>query len=126
MHILISIIINLIINEEYYNHHAVRTQFWYQTLKIDDTTIVQRQSVKENKKKDTEIISAVKENAKYCVKSTDYLKNNFEKNLKVVEDLEIGLHAKRLISYGKLFKTIHKELNLEDEENLNLIQTDDK
>src|SRR5699024_12055439 len=35
-------------------------------------------------------------------------------------------HGKRLISYGKLFKTTHKELNLEDEENLNLIQTDDK
>lgn len=126
MHVLICVNQKFFRGKENYINQKEWTEFWKRALKINYTPIVHVQSVKENKKKDTEIISAIKETAKYSVKSADYLKNNFEKNLKVVEDLEIGLHAKRLISYGKLFKTVHKELNLEDEENLNLIQTDDK
>lgn len=48
-----------------------------------------------------------------------------EKNLKRVADLEEGLYRKRLISYGGLLKEVHKELNLDDVEDGDLIHTDD-
>jgi plasmid rolling circle replication initiator protein Rep len=37
-----------------------------------------------------------------------------------------GLYRKRLISYGGLLKEIHKELNLDDAEDGDLIHTDDE
>lgn len=49
-----------------------------------------------------------------------------EKNLKRVADLEEGLHGKQLISYGVLLKEIHKELNLDDVEDGDLIHTDEE
>lgn len=41
-----------------------------------------------------------------------------------MKDLEEGLYRKRLISYGGLLKEIHKELNLDDAEDGDLIKVD--
>ena len=60
-----------------------------------------------------------------ALKSSDYLTDNLESNLRAVEDLEVGLYAKRLISYGGELKTAHKKLNLDDNEDGNLINTSD-
>ena len=48
-----------------------------------------------------------------------------EKNLQRVADLEQGLYKKRLISYGGLLKEIHKELNLDNVEDGDLVHIDD-
>src|SRR5699024_2714170 len=69
--------------------------------------IVNIRAIKPNKKQDSAITSAIKETAKYSVKSSDYLTDDLESNLKAVEDLERGLYAKRLISYGGALKTAH-------------------
>src|SRR5699024_6467206 len=63
---------------------------------------------------------------KYPVKDTDFMTDDEERNLQRLADLEEGLYRKRLISYGGLLKEIHKELNLDDAEDGDLIHTDDE
>src|SRR5699024_11956204 len=70
--------------------------------------------------------SAIDETAKYPVKDTDFMTDDEERNLQRLADLEEGLYRKRLISYGGLLKEIHKELNLDDAEDGDLIHTDDE
>src|SRR5699024_11922379 len=72
------------------------------------------------------IKSAIDETAKYPVKDTDFMTDDEERNLQRLADLEEGLYRKRLISYGGLLKEIHKELNLDDAEDGDLIHTDDE
>src|SRR5699024_12746299 len=74
----------------------------------------------------SDIKSAIDETAKYPVKDTDFMTDDEERNLQRLADLEEGLYRKRLISYGGLLKEIHKELNLDDAEDGDLINTDDE
>lgn len=102
--------------------------FWQRALKEDYTPVVDVRAVKPKKgvkAGEKSLVGAAQEVAKYPVKSVDYLTNDYEKNLKRVEDLEKGLKQKRLISYGGLFKDIRKELQLKDvETDDDLIRTD--
>src|SRR5699024_11809066 len=66
------------------------------------------------------------ETAKYPVKDTAFMTDDEERNLQRLADLEEGLYRKRLISYGGLLKEIHKELNLDDAEDGDLIHKDDE
>lgn len=104
------------------------TSFWKRAMKLDYDPIVDVRSVK-SKNKDKidpkDVTPAVLETAKYPVKDSDYLTDNEEQNIQVVADLEEGLNRKRLISYGGLLKEVHKELNLDDVEDGDLIHTDD-
>ena len=76
---------------------------------------------KRNKKKEvTAIQAAVQETAKYSVKDADYLTGKLE------NDLEEGLYRKRRIAYGGLLKKVHKQLNLDDVEEGDLIRVDDE
>ena len=100
------------------------TDFWKKALKIDYIPIVNIKAVKaKTNKKEKNVIAAVYETAKYPVKSIDYLTDNHEENLQRVDDLEIGLKRKRLISFGGIFKEIRKELQMEDVESGDLIKT---
>lgn len=100
------------------------TEFWKKSLKIDYTPIVNIKAVKAKAtEKEKGVIGAVYETAKYPVKSIDYLTDNHEENLQRVDDLEVGLKRKRLISFGGIFKEIRKELQLEDVETGDLIKT---
>src|SRR5699024_3640573 len=74
----------------------------------------------------SDIKSAIDETAKYPVKDTDFMTDNEERNMQSLADLEEGLYRKRLISYGGLLKEIHKELNLDDSEEGDLVHTDDE
>src|SRR5699024_12419558 len=47
-------------------------------------------------------------------------------NKQVVDDLYNGLYRKRQLGYGGLFKTIKKQLQLDDVENGNLVKTSDE
>ncbi|WP_186819648.1 protein rep, partial [Kurthia sibirica] len=85
----------------------------------------------KNKKRNQEIEytaieAAVQETAKYSVKDADYLSGNLENDLEVVKDLEEGLYRKRMVAYGGLLKEIHKQLNLDDVEEGDLIRVDDE
>lgn len=106
------------------------TSLWQKAMKLDYVPIVHVEAVKNkkrNKEKEvTAIQAAVQETAKYSVKDSDYLTGNQENDLEVVKDLEEGLYRKRMISYGGLLKEIHKQLNLDDVEDGDLIRVDDE
>src|SRR5699024_2316521 len=96
------------------------------TMKLDyDPKVKVKMNRPKNKHK-YDIKSDIDENAKYPVKDTDFMTDDEEKYLKRLADLEEGLYRIRLILYGGLLKEIHKELNLDDAEDGDLIYTDDK
>src|SRR5699024_11414248 len=90
-------------------------------MKLDYLPQVHISAVRSNTKGDSDTDSAIKETAKYSVKSSDFLKHSHEENLKIVKDLNTGLHRKRMIAYGKMFKEIHERLHLSDAEDGNMI-----
>ncbi len=71
-------------------------------------------------------LTAIKENSKYLIKSSDFLTDDDEKNQEIVNDLEKVLYRKRMLSYGGLLKQKHKILNLDDVEDGNLINISDE
>ena len=125
LHVLVFVKSSYFVNSDNYISQAELTEFWKKSLKIDYTPIVNVKAVKTKATKEEKgVLGAVYETAKYPVKSIDYLTNDRVKNLQRVDDLEKGLKRKRLISFGGIFKEIRKELQLEDIENGNLIDTD--
>ena len=98
---------------------------WQKALQVDYKPVANIKAIKPNKKGDKDIQAAIKETSKYSVKSSDYLTGNQEKDAEIVQDLEQGLHRKRMLSYGGLLKQKHKILNLDDAENGDLIKTSD-
>src|SRR5690625_2775397 len=94
-------------------------------MKLDYDPVVDIRAIKTKNKHKSDIKSAIDETAKYPVKDTDFMTDDKERNLQRLADLEEGLYRKRLISYSGTLKEIHKELNLDDAEDIDLIHTDD-
>ena len=103
------------------------TELWQKAMKLDYTPMVDIRAVKADKGKGLK--GAILETAKYPVKPFDVIdeKTDFtaQEKLQIVDDMLTGLHRKRQIGFGKLFKDIKKELELDDLENGNLVQTRD-
>ena len=92
------------------------SDMWSQSLKVDYVPMIDIRTVKETGKG---LRGAVLETAKYPTKP---IKLDIE-NKQVVDDLYNGLYRKRQLGYGGLFKTIKKQLALDDAENGNLVHT---
>ena len=91
---------------------------WSQSLKVDYVPVVDIRAVKEKGKG---MRGAILETAKYPTKP---IKLDVE-NKQVVDDLYNGLYRKRQLGFGGLFKTIKKQLTLDDVENGDLVHTSD-
>ncbi|MFG5208185.1 protein rep [Bacillus licheniformis] len=115
------------------------TSLWKKAMKLDYMPIVHIQRVKGKAKIDAEQIEsevreameeqkAVLEISKYPVKDTDILRGNqvTEDNLDTVYYLDDALSSRRLIGYGGILKDIHKELNLGDAEEGDLVKIDEE
>ena len=104
------------------------TSLWQKAMKLDYVPVVNVKAVKATEKYDLK--GAILETAKYPVKPLDLLSEDFSAETKdmITDDLTKGLHRKRQIGFGKLFKEIRKELQLDDIEEGNLIdvQKDDE
>ena len=94
------------------------SKMWSKSLKVDYIPMVDVRAVKETGKG---VKGAILETAKYPTKP---IKLDIE-NKQVVDDLYNGLYRKRQLGYGGLFKTIKKQLALDDAENGDLIHTSD-
>ena len=94
------------------------SDMWSQSLKVDYVPMIDIRTVKETGKG---LRGAVLETAKYPTKP---IKMDIE-NKQVVDDLYNGLYRKRQLGYGGLFKTIKKQLTLDDVENGDLVHTSD-
>lgn len=115
------------------------TSMWQRAMKLDYTPIVHVAKVKpktessdfveieDEIKKIIAEQNAIFEVSKYPVKDTDVIRGNkvTSENVQTVKDLDTALAYKRLISYGGLLKKIHKELNLDDAEDGDLIHIDE-
>lgn len=91
---------------------------WSQSLKADYVPVVDIRAVKEKGKG---MRGAILETAKYPTKP---IKLDVE-NRQVVDDLYNALYRKRQLGFGGLFKTIKKQLALDDVENGDLVHTSD-
>ncbi|NGT68505.1 protein rep (plasmid) [Clostridium perfringens] len=98
------------------------TNLWKDCLKVDYTPIVNVKAFKTASKEQTR--KSICEVAKYTVKDNDYLFEDIEMTDNTVAILNNALKSRRLIAFGKKFRKIHKELNLDDAEKGDLINTD--
>lgn len=101
------------------------TNLWQKAMKLDYVPVVNVKAVKATEKYDLK--GAILETAKYPVKPFDLLNDDFSAETKdmITDDLTKGLHRKRQIGFGKLFKEIRKELQLEDIEEGDLISVEE-
>ncbi|MBR0608089.1 protein rep (plasmid) [Bacillus safensis] len=121
-----------------YIKQAEWTILWKRAMKLDYTPVVHVQRVKGKKGINAEAIEkevreameeqkAILEISKYPVKDTDVIRGNevTEENLDTVYYLDDALSARRLIGYGGILKEIHKELNLTDAEDGDLVKIEE-
>lgn len=123
MHVLLCVEPSYFNSADNYISQKEWTSLWKRAMKLNYQPVVHIESIKPKNKDKSDIKSAIDETAKYPVKDSDYLTDDQERNLEVVQDLETGLYRKRRISYGGLLKEIHKQLHLDNVEDGDLINT---
>ena len=125
MHVLLFVKSLYFKGSDNYISQSEWTGYWQRAMKLTYVPIVNVEAVKPNlKRQKNSLLASAQETAKYQVKSKDILTNNQEQDLQVIDDLEQALAGSRQISYGGLLKEIRKQLQLEDVENGDLINTD--
>lgn len=139
-HVLLCVPSTYFKSKENYLTQSEWTSMWQKAMKLDYIPIVHVAKVKP-KKEATDMVeveqemkkiiaeqNAIFEVSKYPVKDTDVIRGDkiTAKNVQTVKDLDTALAYKRLISYGGLLKEIHKELNLSDAEDGDLIHIDEE
>ncbi|NFU58580.1 hypothetical protein FDF96_12600 [Clostridium botulinum] len=119
----------LMVNKSYFNKPEIYisqekwTNLWQSCLKVDYTPIVNVKAFKVSSK--SKVAKSVAEAAKYTAKDKDYLiSDNEEMTDSSVRVLDGALANRRLTAFGGELKKIHKELNLDDAEDGDLVNTD--
>lgn len=139
-HVLLCVPASYFKKPNLYIKQADWTQMWKKAMKIEYDPIVHVQKVKPRKQSPdfTEIESDVKkaideqkaiiEISKYPIKDCDVVVGDkiTSDNIETILDLDNALAYKRLIAYGGILKDVHKELNLDDPEDGDLIHLDEK
>ena len=91
-------------------------ELWQKAHRLEYSPSVWVKEVK-TETKDQPVWKAAAEIGKYSVKESDYIfENNQKLQDKVILELSAALKGRRLVSFGKLFRELHKELNLQDVE----------
>lgn len=118
----------LMVNKSYFNMPELYisqeewTSLWKNSLQVEYTPIVNVKAFKTTGKR--QVSKSVAETAKYTVKDNDYLvEGDEEMTDSAVMILDRALTNRRLVAYGGELRKIHKELNLDDAENGDLINT---
>lgn len=134
-HVLLCVPSSYFKKKEFYIKQAEWTSLWKRAMKLEYTPVVNVKKVKpkenlseiedheKNIKKAMAEQKAILEVSKYPVKDTDVIQGDevTEDNVETVLTLDNALSYKRLIGYGGLLKEIHKELNLGDAEEGDLV-----
>lgn len=103
----------------YYLKQADWQAYWRKAMRLDYDPQVDVRKVKGDKAK------AVSEIAKYTVKDDDYIIDEDEDMMiKTVRLLDKALAGKRLVAFGGVFKDLHKQLNLDDIEDGDLVHVE--
>ena len=138
----------LVVNKTYFNDNKIYitqkqwTSIWKKCLKIDYEPIVHITKFKSED--EISLKKSICETAKYTVKDNDYIIEPCDYYKKVLPDealnlfiqytneltdksvsiLDYSMSNRRLVAFGGEFKRIHKELNLDDVLDGDLINTD--
>lgn len=118
-------------DKRYYISQNEWTEIWKSCLKVDYTPIVDVRRFKDTKGQG--VSKSIAEVAKYTVKDKDFIVRD-DVTMEIVETmtddavliLDKALAYRRLTSFGGILKDIHKELNLDDPEDGDLINTDNE
>lgn len=141
IHVLLMVKPTYFNSKENYISQSDWTEMWEQSANLDYTPIVNIKAVKEKVARDdlksdfseNGIMKAVLETAKYPVKPFEIETDKNGKKIRRSEDeltkitgefLE-GLRKKRQLGFGGIFKDIRKELQLDDVEDGDLVNTSD-
>lgn len=105
-------------------------EMWQNAMNDPRITQVDIRKAKDKHHKDGKtaseaLASAVAEVAKYTVKSSDYLKKDESLTDSLVSTFSNVLYHRRLVSLSGCFKEAHKQLQLDDVENGDLIHLND-
>lgn len=128
-HLILAVNKNYFTDDRTYLSQEKWTNLWKESLKVDYTPVV---DVRRVKSKNKDFGKVVAETAKYTVKADDYLIKDEDGKIdegltdNVVKTLDKALHRKRLVSFGFIFKEIHKMLKLDDTEDGSLENTDNE
>ena len=106
----------------YIKHEKFR-QLWQESLGIDYEPMVNVKRFKTTTQKELE--KSLAETSKYTVEKDDFLiEDDYEMTDNTVATLDKALAYRRLVAWGGELKKIHKELNLDDVETGDLVNTD--
>lgn len=129
-HVLLMVKPTYFKNSENYIPQTEWIELWKKAMQLDYDPVVNIKAVKSTEEK--EIDKAVKETAKYPIKPFDVDTDNEgqelseEIKLRITDEIMIGLYRKRQIGFGKLFKKIKKDLELDDLEDGDLVNVSDE
>lgn len=125
LHVLLFVRPSYFRSKEDYLKQEDWTKLWAKAMKLNYVPVVDIRAVRAKKQQDLK--SAIIETAKYPVKpfDVDTSKEQLTEKDKdrVTADLIDGLYRKRQIGFGKLFKEIKAELELDSIEEGNLVKT---
>ena len=111
----------LAVNKSYFKKQEYLSQedwveLWKQSLKVDYKPVVDVRKVKGSHSQ------AVAEAAKYAVKSDEVvIPDDWDLTLDTVRLLDRVLDKRRFVAFGGKMKAVHRQLNLEDEMDGNLV-----
>ena len=129
-HVLLMVKPTYFKNSENYIPQTEWIELWKKAMQLDYDPVVNIKVVKSTESK--EIDKAVKETAKYPIKPFDVDTDkdgqelSEEIKLRITDEIMIGLYRKRQIGFGKLFKKIKKDLELDDLEDGDLVNVSDE
>jgi plasmid rolling circle replication initiator protein Rep len=102
-----------------YLSQARWTEMWQQAVRTDYAPRVDVRKVRGN------TAAAIAEAAKYTVKPGDVVvPEDWDLTLRTVATLDPALHRRRLVAYGGRLKEVHRQLQLDDPDDGDLIHTD--
>lgn len=124
-HLILMVSKSYFTDKDYYISQKKWTSLWKSCMKVEYTPIVHITAFKTGTKKET--AKSVAEAAKYTVKDEDYLiPRNKDLSKETVFILDGALANRRLIAFGGGLKKIHKELNLDDVVDGDLVNIDNQ
>lgn len=122
-HVILMVEQSYFTDKDKYISKKAMVQLWRSALKIDYDPNVFVETVKNKKGKG--IAGVVAEVAKYTVKEDDFIiTDNEDLTDHSVAILDQAMTNRRLIAFGGKMKEVHKELNLDDAETGDLVNTD--
>ena len=131
LHIILVVNQNYFKKPDLYINQEEWTTLWKQSLKVDYNPIVDVRRFKDSNGKGIE--KSIAEAAKYTVKSDDYIIREDITNeiIETMTDdavyiLDKALAHRRLTAFAGILKEYHKELNLDDMEDGDLVNTDNE